>query len=251
MTLLIANQLRKSFGGVHAVRNVDLAVDPGARQVILGPNGAGKTTLFNLLSGTILPDSGTILFNGQQIGTMPAHRRARLGISRTFQIINLFRRLSVKDNVLLALLPYRLGLKHFAPNRKELQDARDVAADLLTTWGLYQERDQRVDQLSYGKQRALEIVLALARKPTLLLLDEPTVGLEQNEIAGLIKALQKLPKDVAALMIEHDMAIVNEFAERITVLHRGHILKEADARSVLADPEVQAVYARKATLAAT
>lgn len=233
------------------LQNVNLTIEPGARQVILGPNGAGKTTVFNLLSGTILPNSGSILFHGQEVGNMPAHRRARMGISRTFQITNLFGRLPVKDNVLLALLSYRFGLRHFLPNRKELQNARDVADELLDAWGLYQERDVRVDQLSYGKQRALEIVLALSRKPSLLLLDEPTVGLEQSEIAGLIKALRKLPKDVAALMIEHDMAMVNEFAERITVLHRGHILKEADASSILADPEIQAVYTRKAKLAST
>lgn len=244
MSLLVTKNLCKSYGGIHAVRNVSLAVQPGQRHVILGPNGAGKSTLFNLLGGAVLPSSGSIRFDDADISIFPAYKRARLGIARTFQVSQLFANLTVEENALIALFPSRLALRRFFNTGLEKQRQTERAVELLEQWGLKDDCKARVSSLSYGKQRSLEIGLALARQPRVILLDEPTAGLARNEVPRLLDVLQRLPKDISVLMIEHDMVVVREFAQWITVLSGGVMIKEGNADAIFADKEVQQLYLR-------
>ncbi len=241
-TALSLTGLMKEFGGLRAVDGVSLAVQPGERRAIIGPNGAGKTTLFGLISGEQRPSAGTITLFGRDVTRLPPHRRAALGLARTYQITNLFPRLSVLDNCLLAaqaLLPVKLHL-HRAMTRYPHLFERATA--VLESVGLGAKRDEAVRNLSHGEQRQLEIALALAGAPRLILLDEPTAGLSPGESHLMTDLLKRLDPAITLLVIEHDMDVAFALTDRITVLHYGRVVADGLAQAVKADPLVQEIY---------
>ena len=242
MTALAVEDLAKNFGGVTALAGVSLEIGIGERRVLLGPNGAGKTTLFHAISGNVTPSSGRIRLFGQDITRLRPDQRARLGLARTFQITNLFPRLTVLDSVLLAVdgangRPLRL-LRPMSSYRGRY----DQAYRLLEQWGLAPTARRVVRNLSYGEQRQLELVLALAGTPKLLLLDEPTAGLSPAETGSVVAMVQQLPRDMTILMIEHDMDVAFELADRIAVMHQGLLIAEGDEAAIRANRQVTEIY---------
>ena len=235
-------ELRKSFGGLPAVSGVSLRVEPGERRLIIGPNGAGKTTLFNLITGDLRPDGGTIHLFGEAVQRLPTHRRVHRGMARTYQVITLFPRETLLHNVLLSLLglaPSRWNAVVPLARRTALaQKARDVLARV----GLGALADRRLAQLSYGEARRVEIAMALAQEPRVLLLDEPLAGLSREERATVQALLGEIPRDITVVMIEHDMDTALSFAERITLLHYGQVLVEGTRAEVVAHPKTREVY---------
>jgi len=234
--------LSKSFGGVPAVRGVSLSIEDGERRLLLGPNGAGKTTLFNLVTGDLPPDAGSIRLFGREISRMPAHRRVHLGLARTYQVITLFPRDTLVHNLELALLglsPLRWNPVALLSRRPEL---RERALAVLDRVGLRGAADRRLADTSYGEQRRVEIAMALSQEPRVLLLDEPFAGLSQEERRDIQQQLAAIPRRVTVVMIEHDLDVALSFAERITVLHQGQIIVEGSRAEVVADARVQEVY---------
>jgi branched-chain amino acid transport system ATP-binding protein len=234
--------LCKSFGGLHAVRGVDLKVLCGDRKAIIGPNGAGKTTLFNVVTGILPATSGQVLLFGQDVTNWPSHRRTAVGMARTFQITSLFPRLTVLDNVLLAIQGVRAS--KFVTWRF-LSSYRDVYAKadhLLEQAGFQDRRDVEVRNLSHGEQRQLEIVLGLASDPKILLLDEPAAGLSSGESQEMAKFLRRLDPELAILLIEHDMDVVFDVADHISVLHFGEVLETGAAQQIRSSQKVQEIY---------
>lgn len=242
MTALAVVDLAKNFGGVAALAGVSLEIGVGERRVLLGPNGAGKTTLFHTIAGYVMPSSGRISLFGHDITRLRPDQRARLGLARTFQITNLFPQLTVLDSVLLALAgtnAHPLQLLHPMSNDRALCDA---AMRLLAQWGLEGTERRVVRNLSYGEQRQLELVLALGGTPQLLLLDEPTAGLSPAETRRVVAMVQQLPRDMTILMIEHDMDVAFELADRIAVMHQGRLIAEGDEAAIRANPHVSEIY---------
>jgi branched-chain amino acid transport system ATP-binding protein len=234
--------LSRSFGGVPAVRGVSLSVADGERRLLLGPNGAGKTTLFNLVTGDLPPDAGSIRLFGREISRMPAHRRVHLGLARTYQVITLFPRDTLVHNLELALLglsPLRWNPVALLSRRPEL---RERALAVLDRVGLRGAADRRLSDTSYGEQRRVEIAMALSQEPRVLLLDEPFAGLSQEARRDIQQQLAAIPRRVTVVMIEHDLDVALSFAERITVLHQGEIIVEGSRAEVVADARVQEVY---------
>ena len=241
-TALSLTGLVKDFGGLRAVDGVSLAVQPGEHRAIIGPNGAGKTTLFSLISGEQRPSGGTITLFGRDVTRLPPHRRAGLGLARTYQITNLFPRLSALDNCLLAvlaLLPVKLHL-HRAVTRYPHLFERATA--VLDSVGLGAKCDEAVRNLSHGEQRQLEIGLALAGAARLILLDEPTAGLSPAESHLMTELLKRLDPAITLLIIEHDMDVAFALANRITVLQYGRVVADGPSQAVKADPMVQEIY---------
>ena len=239
---LALEDVSRQFGGLKAVDGVNLVVHHGERHALIGPNGAGKTTLFNLISGQALPSSGSIRLFGDDITRLPAHARAARGIARTFQITRLFPGLTVQENVLIACAA--LDGRRFAIHRDvaSYPDLHDRAAQLMESFGLSPAAREPAKNLAYGDQRKLEVALALAGRPRLLLLDEPMAGLSAGESRSMHGILETLDRSIAVLLIEHDMDIAFAFAERITVLHHGRVLTEGTRDEVSADRRVQEIY---------
>ena len=230
------------FGAFKAVNDVNLCLEPGARQALIGPNGAGKTTLINLLTGVIKPSTGRIEMNGQDITGFTADRRARMGLARTFQINTLFPSLTPLLSVVLAISErVGLGAVWWRPLTRHTA-LFDEAHALLGRLKLDALADVPVDELAYGKQRLLEIALAMAAKPRILLLDEPAAGVPEDESGELFEAISELPEDISVLFIEHDMKLVFRFSRRISVLVTGQILTEGTPAEIGADPRVREVY---------
>jgi branched-chain amino acid transport system ATP-binding protein len=230
------------FGALMAVDGVDLVVAAGERRALIGPNGAGKTTLFGVLTGELGPSAGRVRIFGEDVTTLPPHLRARRGLGRTFQRNNLFARLSVRENVRLAVqVRQGLGPQVWRPVDAYPDMAAEVGAALERV-GLADRGDRRVSDLSYGEQRQLELALALAVRPRLLLLDEPTAGMSPAETAQMVRLLADLPRALTLLIIEHDMDVVAALADSITVMHAGEILADGPADAVRVDPRVQAAY---------
>ena len=242
MTALEVDNLSHSFGGLTALADVRLAVAPGERRAIIGPNGAGKTTLFNIISGIFRPSTGRIRLFGQDVTRLPTHRRAQLGLARTFQISTLFPRLSVLDSVLLAV--QGLDAARFTLHRRRAAYGRllERAESLLADWGLADRAHQVTRQLSYGEQRQVELVLALAGRPKVLLLDEPTAGLSPAETASVAAMIRRFSRDTTILLIEHDMDVALDLVDRVTVLVQGRVLAEGSKDEVRSDPKVAAIY---------
>src|SRR5690242_5348523 len=242
MTALSVSNLCKQFGGLRVTANVSLAVAPGERRLIIGPNGAGKTTLFNLITGEIAPDSGSIRLFDQDITRVPVHRRPHLGMARTYQIITLFARDTIVRNVTLALL----GLSKERWNPLSVIDRNteliDRAHEALQQVGLRHIADRPLSQTSYGERRRVEIAMALAQNPKVLLLDEPFAGLSIDERRDVQETLRAIPRDVTIVMIEHNMDVALDFAERITLLHFGKVIVEGTRAEVVADPHTREVY---------
>jgi branched-chain amino acid transport system ATP-binding protein len=242
MTALAADKLSRNFGGVHALTDVSLAVEPGERRLIIGPNGAGKTTLFNMLSGLMPVSSGTVRLFDRDITQVPAYERARMGLARTFQITNLFPRLTVLENVLLALLS--TDESAFALHRRMTANHAlyEKATALLAKWNLSPIAGRLAKEISYGEQRQVDLILAMAVEPKVLLLDEPTAGLSAAEVVRVVGMIRSLPRDMTILVIEHDMDVAFDLADRITVLHQGRLLVEGDVETVRNDPRVTEIY---------
>ena len=242
MTALEIKKLEKSFGGLRVARALDLAVAPGERRLIIGPNGAGKTTLFNLIAGEIEPDGGSIALFGADITATPAQRRAHMGLARTYQIITLFPKDTLLHNLLLSLL----GLSRLRWNpvaRLAQQSAlQQEARQRLAEVGLGHIADRPLAQTSYGERRRVEIAMALAQKPRVLLLDEPFAGLSLEERRDVRTLLAAVPRDVTMVMIEHDMDVALDFADRISVMHFGEMVVEGTRAEVVADPRTREIY---------
>lgn len=231
-----------AFDALRAVDGVSLVVPRGQRRAIIGPNGAGKTTLFNAITGVIPPTSGRVVFNGEEITKLPPHRRARLGISRTFQITNLFPTLTVQENMVLAirgLSPRKFSL-FGSPDTSESEDERIAAA--LHSAKMHHRLDVVVKELSYGEQRQLEIAIALVTNPTTLLLDEPAAGLSPTERTVVADIIKALPRDLTLILIEHDMALALGLADFVTCLHEGRVLVEEVPVEIRHNKTVQQVY---------
>jgi len=242
MTALTISGLEKSFGGLRVTRGVDLAVEPGERRLIIGPNGAGKTTLFNLIAGELRADGGSVALFGQELTRLPSRRRAHLGLSRTYQIITLFPRDTLLRNVMLSLLG--LSRMRWNPLRR-LEGQRHLMAaaeQALGRVGLAHLALRPLSETSYGERRRVEIAMALAQNPKVLLLDEPFAGLSVDERRDVRKLLAGIPRDVTIVMIEHDMDVALDFAERITVMHFGEIVVEGTRAEIVADPRIKEIY---------
>ncbi|MBO0819260.1 MAG: ABC transporter ATP-binding protein [Nocardiopsaceae bacterium] len=234
--------LSRRFGGLYAVRDVSLRVPAGARFGIIGPNGAGKTTLFNVLSGELRPTSGTIAMHGRDITRLPPPRRAALGLGRTFQITRLFTDLTVRENLTLAVHGLsRSKMQALRPWRRYRTQQRR-AEDLAASFGLGNRLDARPRELSHGELRELEILLALATDPAVLLLDEPAAGLSPAERADIQRLITQLPAELTAVVIEHDMNVMREIANWLAVLHLGELVTQGPADQVQRDPAVRELY---------
>jgi branched-chain amino acid transport system ATP-binding protein len=239
---LSLDRICKHFGELRAVHEVSLDVRGGERRALIGPNGAGKTTLFDVVSGVQSATSGRIAMFGHDVTRMPMHRRIGLGLARTFQLTNLFGRLTVAENIILALqagsstkLSLLRPLSSYAPLHAS-------ARRLLADWGFLDKHDALVRTLSYGEQRALEIILAIAQGPRLLLLDEPTAGLSPAETANATELIRSLPAEIAILLIEHDLDVAFGLCDSMTVLHLGEVLTTGDPAEVRANSDVQEIY---------
>lgn len=239
---LVIESLSKAFGGLRAVDRIDLTVDPGERRVLMGPNGAGKTTLFNLVSGIYPATEGRILFFEKDVTALPSYRRAALGMARTYQITNLFPRLTVSENILMAcqaLQRTKFVMFRLLSSYRRLMERCN---DLLKTFDLWEKRSELVKNLSHGDQRQIEVAMALAEEPRLLLLDEPAAGLSPAETHSLTLLLKKLDPAITILLIEHDMDVAFEFAEKITVLYQGRFLTEGTKEEIKNNAMVQEIY---------
>jgi branched-chain amino acid transport system ATP-binding protein len=237
--------LSKRFGELPAVSDVNLALPRGARHALIGPNGAGKTTLINLLTGVLEPSAGDVYLGEERITPLEPHRRVKRGLTRTFQINTLFPGLTVLESVLLAILERKgIAARWTRPVESQREEA-DEAMALLAMLKLDADARTRTAQLPYGRQRLVEIALALATRPSILLLDEPAAGIPAAESVEVLGAIAALPAEVTVLFIEHDMGLVFRFAERITVLVGGRILTEGTPNEIAHDERVKAVYLGK------
>jgi len=234
--------LHKSFGALTVANHVDFRLERGARHALIGPNGAGKTTFVELVTGALQPSAGQIHLDGADITDLPQAARVKRGLARTFQIIALFRRLSVLENVSLAVCERQgIGGGLFRPSGR-YRAAIEEAFALLERLGLEDDALRPVNMLAYGRQRLIEIAVSLALSPKVLLVDEPAAGVPSSESGTIIDVVERLPSDIALLIIEHDMDLVFRLAQRITVLVQGTILVEGPPEAIAADPEVRRVY---------
>jgi branched-chain amino acid transport system ATP-binding protein len=235
-------KLHKAFGGVPATQDVSLSVQAGERRLIIGPNGAGKTTLFNLITGDLKRDSGSIRLFGQEMARMKPHQRAHCGLARTYQIITLFPNDTLEHNLVLSLLGrVKSRWQSFRPLAR-YTELNDEARGVLERVGLGSAAGRRIGEISYGERRRVEIAMALAQQPRVLLLDEPLAGLSREERTAMKALIETIPRDVTVVLIEHDMDTALDLAETITVLHYGRVIVEGTRAEVVADPRTREVY---------
>jgi ABC-type branched-subunit amino acid transport system ATPase component len=240
--VLETRRLCKSFGALTVADRIDFRLAPGARHALIGPNGAGKTTFVNMLMGALSPSSGQILLGGEEVTRAPQSARVRRGLGRTFQITTLFRSLPVLDNVALGIAERQGAAKRMWKAASRHQEIKDEAMELLAALGIADDAAARVADLPYGKQRLVEIAIALGLKPKVLLLDEPAAGVPSSESQRILEVLDRLPAEIAILIIEHDMDLVFRFARRITVLVQGVVLVEGPPEEIARDVRVHQVY---------
>ncbi len=240
--VLETRNLCKSFGALTVADKIDFKLEAGARHALIGPNGAGKTTFVNLLTGRLAPSSGKVFLGGEDVTGLAQSGRVKRGLGRTFQINTLFRDMSVLDNVALGVAERHGVAGGFWRPASAQRVVRDEAMELLEKLGVSDEAGRRVLDLPYGKQRLVEIAIALGLKPKVLLLDEPAAGVPSLESERILEALDSLPKDIAILIIEHDMDLVFRFAQRITVLVQGEVLCEGTPQEIAEDVRVHQVY---------
>lgn len=239
---LEVRSVSKNFGSLRAVSDVSMRVHQGELRAIIGPNGAGKTTFFNLITGFFPPSGGDILLDGQNINRVPAAQRVKMGMGRTFQITEIFPELTVRENVRIAVetgLGFSLRAWLNAADKKAVADASD---EVLTMANLTSKADRLVGELSHGDQRSAEIAMALALKPTLLLLDEPTAGMGHEDIDRIAQLIKRVSADRTVLMVEHNLSVVADLSDHITVLMRGSVLAEGDYDTVSANDDVREAY---------
>jgi branched-chain amino acid transport system ATP-binding protein len=242
MAALEIRDLKKAFGGLPAINGVSLQVEPGERRLIIGPNGAGKTTLFNLITGDLARDAGSIRLFGEEVSRMKTHRRVHRGLARTYQIITLFPKDTLEHNIVLSLLGLtRTRWNVFRPMSLN-QDLYKEARGILARVGLESLARRPVSEVAYGEKRRIEIAMALAQKPKVLLLDEPLAGLSREERAGVKQLIAGIPRETTVVMIEHDMDTALDMSERITVLHYGSVIVEGTRAEVVANPKTREVY---------
>jgi branched-chain amino acid transport system ATP-binding protein len=244
VSLLEARGVTRAFGSLVAINDVSFAVEPGELRAVIGPNGAGKTTFFNLISGLFPPTRGSIFFDGKEITRISANKRVEIGIARTFQVTEIFPELTVSENLRIAV-ESAAGLR-MSPwvSRATRQQLADRVSELLTAGGLAGKGQRLVGELSHGDQRATEIMMALALKPRLLLLDEPTAGMGEQETRDVVRLIGRLHKNegLTIVLIEHDMRVIFHLADRITVLAEGAVLADGAPDAIAADERVQAAY---------
>jgi branched-chain amino acid transport system ATP-binding protein len=234
--------LNKAFGGLPATSDVSLAVTPGERRLIIGPNGAGKTTLFNLITGDLTADSGTIRLFGSEVSHLLPYRRAHLGLARTYQIITLFGKDTLEHNIVLSLLGLAASRWDTFRPLARYGHLYEEAHRVLERVGLSALAKRPIGEVSYGERRRVEFAMALAQKPKLLLLDEPFAGLSRDERHAMKQLVATIPRQVTVVLIEHDMDTALDLAERITVLHYGRVIVEGTRAEVVADPKTREVY---------
>lgn len=242
MSLLKVENISKSFKTLQVLHNVSLEVQPGERHVIIGPNGAGKTTLFNCITNHLQINSGSVYLEGNDISKLPSHQLVHLGMSRTFQKNNLFGELTVEENIHLALASrksYRYDVFFELTKRSDIKKETN---EILEQWDISSRRHIQVKNLSYGEQRLLEVLLAMASKPKILLLDEPTSGMSPAETTQTSEMIQKLPRSIALVVIEHDMEVVFAIADRITVLHHGEAILSGTPEEIRNNELVKEIY---------
>jgi len=244
MTVLEVRDVTKNFGSLAAVRNVSLRVEKGELRAVIGPNGAGKTTFFNMISGFFRPTLGSIYFDGRDITNLPAHKRVALGMARTFQITEIFPELSVFENVRVAAEAARGYSNSVWISGSAKKETLDRVEHILGLVGLEEKARRLVGELAHGDQRAAEIAMALAVRPHLLLLDEPTAGMGDQETYAMTQLIRRLHRDheFTIVLIEHDMRVVFNLADRITVLDQGAVLAEGKPEEIAANATVQAAY---------
>jgi ABC-type branched-subunit amino acid transport system ATPase component len=240
--VLETRNLCKSFGALTVADRIDFRLEAGARHALIGPNGAGKTTFVNLLTGRLAPSSGSVFLDGEDVTGLAQSGRVKRGLGRTFQINTLFRDMCVLDNVALGVAERHGVAGGFWRPASAQRAVRDEAMELLAKLGVSDEAGRRVLDLPYGKQRLVEIAIALGLKPKVLLLDEPAAGVPSLESERILEALDSLPKEIAILIIEHDMDLVFRFAQRITVLVQGEVLCEGTPQEIADDVRVHQVY---------
>jgi branched-chain amino acid transport system ATP-binding protein len=240
MEALRVQNLKKSFGGLPAINDVSMAVEAGERRLIIGPNGAGKTTFFNLLTGDLARDAGTIQLFGEEVGRLATYRRVHRGLARTYQIITLFPKDTLEHNVALSLM----GLSKMRWNvfGRVPQSFFDEARTVLARVGLDGAAKRPIAEVAYGEKRRVEIAMALAQRPKVLLLDEPLAGLSREERSQVKALVAGIPRETTVIMIEHDMDTALDLADRITVLHYGRVIVEGTRAEVVADPKTREVY---------
>lgn len=250
MTALALRDIHHDFSGLQVLSGIDLEVEDGERHAIIGPNGAGKSTLFNIITGRLAPRKGHVVYRGRDITGAPPHRIARLGIGRSFQIINTFPRLTVYENVRSAVLSRRrLRLDAWSLLERRSDVARE-SEDVLAAVGLRDRRDTPASELSYGEQRELEIALTVATRPELILLDEPTAGLNSEDTRRAIGLIRRVTEGKTLVMVEHDMEVVFNLADRISVIYYGRVLATGPPAEIRASDEVKRAYlGRKASVA--
>ncbi|SEA21211.1 branched-chain amino acid transport system ATP-binding protein [Thalassobacillus cyri] len=247
-TILEVNAINKRFGGLEILKEVSFDVSRGERIGIIGPNGAGKTTFFNLLTGDLTPTQGTIAFHGKHITNEPNYKRTRRGIARTFQKNNLLEKLSIFENLLL-VLQRKHGIKSTwfkVRNNRSYRALYEEAEALLETWGLHGRRNTKVENLSYGEQRQIEIMLGVATDPSVLLLDEPTAGMSQSETDYIVELLKNLPEALTLMIIEHDLDVIFGLSDRMLVLYNGHVLADDTPEAIRDNQQVNEIYMGKA-----
>jgi branched-chain amino acid transport system ATP-binding protein len=237
----------RNFGALKAVQNIDFALEPGARHALIGPNGAGKTTFINLLTGVLSPSQGRVLLGGRDITASGQAERVKLGVARTFQINRLFRGLSVLENVSMSIAERRGVASSMLTPVGRRSDLIAEAIELLQRLKLDDVASHRVSELPYGRQRLVELAITIGLKPDVLLLDEPAAGVPSAESHIILDAIEALPKDIAVLIIEHDMDVVFRFAKKVTVMVSGAIFASGTPREIEANADVRAVYLGQAT----
>jgi len=242
MGLLAVHGLTKEFRGFRAVNDVDLSVEEGTIHALVGPNGAGKTTLFNMLTGFIKPTAGRIVFDGEDVTKLPPEQIARRKMARSFQVTSLFDQLTAVEHVVLALqAETHLGYR-FWRSEKVLGRFRERALEILAQVGLAEIAERHVASIPYGQKRALEMALVLALEPRLLLLDEPTAGMSMDDVGRIIALIRRVRAGRTVVLVEHNMGVVSELADRVTVLQRGGVLAEGTYSEVRDDPRVIEAY---------
>jgi ABC-type branched-subunit amino acid transport system ATPase component len=241
-SVLETRGLCKSFGALTVAEQINFRLEPGSRHALIGPNGAGKTTFVNLLTGRLTPTSGQVFIGGQDVTALPQAERVRRGLGRTFQINTLFKKMTVLDNVALGVAERLQVADQIWQPARALKAVRDESMALLELLGISADAGLRITDLPYGKQRLVEIAIALGLQPKVLLLEEPAAGVPSMESDRILQALDALPTDMAILIIEHDMDLVFRFAKRITVLVQGEVLCEGSPQEIAADKRVHQVY---------
>ncbi len=242
MSYLKVERVSKNFGGLQAVNFVSIAVESGERYAVIGPNGAGKSTFFNLISGELPVTSGRVWLDGQDITDVSAHNCANLGIGRTFQRNNLFLGMTALENVRMAV-QHKFGItRNLFRSASAYRQVHQTSEKILGQVGLGDVSDRKVSELAYGHQRALEIALALATEPKILLLDEPTAGMSPAETTDIVKLIQGLPRTLTMMIVEHDMDVIFTIADRVTVLHYGEVIATGTPHEVRNNPTVREIY---------